>query len=116
MKKDIAKQLSDLADELPTVFDTRIGSVLMSGEELNLTPLGDKQRFDKEQVYSVPVPEYHAVEHRQQLKDAYKRLGMEGVREYTKKVMEDYKESETIKVDMCGNAKVVAPDILQPLW
>jgi hypothetical protein len=98
MKKDIAKQLSELADELPTVFETKIGSVLMEGWELNLTTLADKQPFDKDKVYSVPVPEYHAVEHRQQLKDAYKRAGMEGVRQYTKQVMEDYRNSKPIKV------------------
>lgn len=98
MKKDIAKQLSELADELPTVFEMRMGTTLMTGDELNLTPLGDKQPFERDTVYSVPVPEYHAVEHRQQLKDAYKRSGMQGVRDYTNKVMQDYKESETIKV------------------
>ena len=59
----------------------------MTGEELKLTPYDDHVDLVPTKIYEVPIPKYVAVLHEQQLKDAYKRQGWEGVESYTNSVM-----------------------------
>lgn len=40
MKKDIAKRLNSIADDLPLIFEWENGSYEITGYELNLTPYG----------------------------------------------------------------------------
>lgn len=82
MNKKIAKELSEIAALLPIIYVEEEDKVLMTGAELNLTGYGEHRTFEKEKVYEVPIPLYRAVEHRQQLKDAFKRDKMQGVHNY----------------------------------
>ena len=82
MDKKIAKELSEIAALLPIIYNEEEDTVIMSGAELNLSGYGEHRTFEKEKCYEVPIPLYRAVEHRQQLKDAFKRNKMAGVHEY----------------------------------
>jgi len=82
MDKKIAKELSEIAKKLPIVFNQEEEIIHMSGEELNLTGYGEHRTFEKNKYYEVPVPLFRAVEHRQQLKDAFKKDKMNGVHNY----------------------------------
>ena len=82
MNKKIAKVLSEIAATLPIIYVEEEDKVLMTGAELNLTGYGEHRTFNKSEVFEVPIPLYRAVEHRQQLKDAFKRNKMLGVHNY----------------------------------
>jgi len=97
MKKDIASRLNEVAASMPIIFEWKTESILMKGWELNLTPLGDIYRLEKEKDYTVEVPVMVAVEHKQQLKDAYKRGGMPEVIRYHRSVMDKIKNNDSIK-------------------
>lgn len=88
MKKDIVNSIKDIAEKLPPVFEWRMGVVRMIGKEINLSPLGATDIFDEYVFYDVAVPEMHAVLHEQQLKDAYKKYGPEGLVDYVSKHLE----------------------------
>ena len=88
MKKSIHTELNRLAAKMPLIFIEESEIIAMSGADLNLTPLGDAFRLEKDKYYQVPVPLFRAVEHKQQLKDAFKRSGMTGVRDYVTKTMQ----------------------------
>ena len=60
------------------MFKEHDDTILMSGEELLLTPLASQVR-SKQQVYKVYIPKFIAVDHNQQLKDSYKRGGWDEV-------------------------------------
>jgi hypothetical protein len=87
MKKDIAKVLRECTEKLPVIYEWEEGSTIMKGWELNLTPLADKRKFEKYTDYVIPVPQMRAVIHDQQVKDAYKKQGSKGVRDYIDKVL-----------------------------
>lgn len=82
MRKDIAKELSEIAALLPIIYQEEEDKVIMSGAELNLSGYGEYRTFPKDKFYEVPIPLYRAVEHKQQLKDAFKKSGMKGVHHY----------------------------------
>jgi len=82
MDKKIAKELSEIAALLPIIYTEEEDKVLMTGAELNLTGYGEHRTFEKDKVYEVPIPLFRAVEHKQQLKDAFKRNKMQGVHHY----------------------------------
>ena len=88
MKKNIAKILNETAAKLPTVFNVEQDFVEMSGAELKLTPIADRQELKDDAVYQVPIPKYVAVFHEQQLKDAYKQGGAKAVQDYINKVLQ----------------------------
>ena len=54
---------------------------MMLGRDLKLTPLEFMVTSDTD-FYPVEVPIFVAVEHKQQLKDAYKRGGMDECKKY----------------------------------
>lgn len=85
MKKSIAKELSEIANTLPLKFIEETEMWPMSGADLNLSGYGEHRKFDKDKYYEVPMPLFRAVEHKQQLKDALKKYGLKGVREYVQK-------------------------------
>lgn len=91
MNKVIANKLTGLAEKLPLVFEEKEDKVLMTGAELKLTPYDDLMKLEPTKIYEVPIPKYVAVEHRLQLKDAFKKQGMEGVNRYVQKVMNNLK-------------------------
>lgn len=91
MKNHIARQLNEVAAGMPQVFEWMPGKATMSGSDLNLTPLADKQKFDPDQMYEFNMPYMVAVEHKQQIKDAYKRGGLIAVKGYHKSVMDKIK-------------------------
>lgn len=93
MKSSIARQLNEVARTMPHVFEWHEGSVEWTGADLNLTPMGDKHRFDPDKLYTISMPYMQAVEHKQQLKDAYKRGGMQEVKNYHRSVMDKIKKS-----------------------
>ncbi len=86
MKKDIVIHLRQIADNMPLVYETVDDQVLWQGHDLLLTPLAH-QVDDPEAWYAVYCPKFVAVQHYQQLKDAYKRSGWPGVMDYNKKVL-----------------------------
>lgn len=86
MRKDIAKELNKIAASIPLVFDWSTEKIIMKGWELNLTPFGDHYKYIAEEDYEVDVPVMIAVEHKQQVKDAYKRGGSAAVHQYYQSV------------------------------
>lgn len=105
MKKDIAKQLADIANTIPVVFEWEMMPEEFSGEELSLTPYGDYQKFDKEGRYTIDMPALVANYHRQQLKDAYKKGGLPAVEKYRNDVLERIMKGE-VGVAKMENGKV----------
>jgi len=89
MKKHISSRLEEVAKSLPLIFEWTTYPEKFYGWELNLTPLKEKfGKFEKDKVYEYPMPALRAVEHHQQLKDAYKNKGIEGVETYYNNVMD----------------------------
>jgi hypothetical protein len=86
MKKDIVKRLKSIADVLPLVWKTEQDYVIMSAEELRLTPVDDIIQLEPGKNYKIPIPKFVAVYHEQQVKDAYKKGGALAVKEYVKSV------------------------------
>lgn len=82
MKKSIAKHLNELAEKLPIVYESEPVEIEMSGYELNRSGYGEIYRFDEKKMYKIPFFQLRAVEHKQQLKDAYKRDGLNGFNKY----------------------------------
>jgi hypothetical protein len=89
MKSNIARQLNEVAKTMPIVFEWKMERISWPGSDLNLTPLGGDLDPDKE--YEFDMPYMVAVEHKQQLKDAYKRGGFDEVKKYHKSVMDKIK-------------------------
>lgn len=81
MKKELASRLNAIAEKLPILFEEKVDHILIKGSELLLTPLASIVE-DREKFYSVEIPKYVAVEHKQQVKDAYKRGGWQEVDKY----------------------------------
>lgn len=98
MNKRIASQLNEVAATMPLAFEWKTETVLMKGWELNLTPLGEGVTFEKDADYEIPVPCMVAVEHKQQIKDAYKAGGLPAVQAYHRKVMDKAKAPGAIKL------------------
>ena len=87
MDKGIAKRLREIAEMLPTVYNEESEIIYMSGEDLNLSGYGEYRKYDREKFYEVPMPLFRAVEHKQQLKDAFKKGQMQGVHQYIQSVV-----------------------------
>jgi hypothetical protein len=81
MNKSIAKELNSVANDMPIVYDVKTEVRMMTGKDLRLTPL-EWMVMDDNELYPVEVPMFVAVEHKQQIKDAYKRGGMDGAKRY----------------------------------
>lgn len=86
MRRQIATTLREIAETMPTVFDMQDDWVMWSGRDLLLTPMADKVD-DKDALYKVWCPKLVAVDHRHQLKDAFKRGGWDEVKAYQIKVL-----------------------------
>jgi hypothetical protein len=87
MQKKVAKHLSDLADTLPLVFELEYEEAIYTGEEMNLSGYGETKHYEKGKYYKVTdLPVFRAVEHRQQLKDAWKKGGLEEVKGYYERI------------------------------
>lgn len=105
MKKEIAKTIKTYAEKLPIIYEWEMGSEIMTGEEMNLSPYGDKRRYDKDRTYVVPVPQLRAVTHEQQMKDAHKAQGWQGVVDYVDRVLKrevDYTYQNVINQLSCS--------------
>ncbi len=98
MNNEIARKLNQIADGMPILFKWVEVPEVFTGKELNLTPLGEFERFDPAASYTVLMPAQKATEHRQQIKDAYKRGGMEAVKVYHSNFMAQLK-APGVKVD-----------------
>lgn len=94
MKKHVATKLNDIADNLPQVFDWSLELEDFTGIEMNLSAFGEKEKYDNGSMYSVEVPVMRAVEHKQQVKDAYKHSGEAGVLEYVARVYQKVVKAE----------------------
>ena len=80
MNKEVAARLNKIAERLPKLFMEHKDIVKMKGSELLLTPAADQYVIiNPEGWYDIEIPKYVAVEHKQQLKDAYKRGGWKAV-------------------------------------
>lgn len=92
IKKDVAIQLRMIANSTPLLFEWIMLPTPFLGEDLNLTPLKTKDvKFESGVTYEIPMPHLRAVEHYQQLKDAYKKNGWQGVKEYHRIVIDKIK-------------------------
>ena len=87
MKKQIAAKLLEIANGLPLVYDIEPIKILESGYRLNLSALGENQKVDDGMLYEIDFFQLRAVEHKQQVKDAFKNGGFDGVNEYFKSVI-----------------------------
>lgn len=97
MKKETANRLKVIAGRLPVVFNEQTELVPFTVRELKLTPYFENTRrmvvgASDDHVVNVPMPKFVAVEHEQQLKDAYKRGGDHEVEEYVRNVLRQAKE------------------------
>ena len=88
MDKSIANKLREVASSLPIIYEWKMVPEIFTGAELNTTPLADAFRFEPDKEYTYPMPAMVAVDHRQQVKDAFKRGGVEGVEQYYFKTMD----------------------------
>lgn len=87
MQKRVAKHLFDLAETLPTIFELEYEEAIYTGEEMNLSGYGETTRYDNKKFYkSKDLPVFRAVEHKQQLKDAWKKGGLEEVMGYCERI------------------------------
>jgi hypothetical protein len=93
MKKDVSSWLRRVAERLPRIFEEFPDTYLAHGWELKLTPVADQMELVDDQLYTVPIPKYVSVDHRHQLKDAYKRGGEEAVAKYCLNVLRKYKSA-----------------------
>lgn len=82
MNNRVSKQLNEIADGLPLLFKWVDAPEEFTGAELNLTPLGEIIHYEPDVMYAVMMPALEATEHKQQIKDAYKRGGMPAVEAY----------------------------------
>jgi hypothetical protein len=98
VKKADAIYLRKVAKKLPLVFQEEISMEPWSGRDLFLTPyeddpslrlkdFGSCDDLDPDKIYLVPIPAFRAVLHDQQLKDAWKKNGKQGVEDYVLKVI-----------------------------
>ena len=65
---------------------------VFTGEEMNLSFFGESEEFIKDEMYMVPMPALVATEHKQQVKDAYKRGGLPAVQQYHQSVIAKIKK------------------------
>ena len=100
MKAEIARQLNAAAESTPIVFEWTMMPSQFTGEELNLTPLGDHVKYEKDEIYTVLMPTMIAVNHKQQFKDAYKRGGWEAVKAYHRGVMDKIKDKTPVPFNL----------------
>lgn len=105
MKKNIAKQLAEIADTIPVVFEWELMPEEFTGEELNLTPYGEYQKFPPHEKYQIDMPTLVANMHRQQLKDSYKKGGIKAVEQYRDEVLRRIMSGE-VGVAKMENGKV----------
>ena len=82
MKKAISKHLNELAEKLPIGYDVEPVTIQLTGYELNRSGYGETRKFKDTYLYEIPFFQLRAVEHKQQLKDAYKRDGINGFNKY----------------------------------
>lgn len=92
MKKSIAKQLNQFATELPKVYVTENIVIQELGYWLNRSFYGEFQEFEDDKFYEIPFIQLRAVEHKQQLKDAVKKLGAKGITNYCNNLMKKVKK------------------------
>ena len=91
MKHHIAKQLNEVAATMPRVFTWTMEPEVVEGSWLMHSPIADRQKIDPQLSYRVLLPVAKAVDHKQQIKDAYKRGGMEAVKAYHRSVIDKIK-------------------------
>ncbi len=96
MKKNKATDLNAIAEALPRIFEWKLGVEEFTGIELNLSGFGEERKFDNGSMYEVEVPFMQALDHKQQLKDAYKRGGNEAVIKYVNAVYRREAECEAV--------------------
>jgi len=101
MKKGITTQLNEVAKTMPTIFEWDEEDVVFTGAEMNLTPFGEEEVFDKDKFYKVKMPLLRAVEHKQQIKDAYKRGGLIEVKKYHQQVINKFKKNDIRILSSC---------------
>lgn len=90
MNKHILKQLEEVAATTPLVFKWEERPEPFYSNELLLTPYADVMKLDPnpDVIYYILMPCLVAVDHYRQLKDAYKRNGFDGVKEYHRSVID----------------------------
>lgn len=109
MRKDVAKQLAEIANTIPVVFEWELMPEEFTGEELNLTPFGDHQKFLPKEKYQIDMPALVANTHRQQLKDAYKKGGIRAVEMYREDVIKKIQIGKVGVVKMQnGKVQIIA--------
>lgn len=86
MKRHIATAIRAISETMPHVFEMQDDWVMWSGHDLILTPLADRVD-DRDAMYKVWCPKLVAVDHRLQMKQAYRDSGWAGVLDYQKKVL-----------------------------
>ena len=91
MKKHIAKQLNEVAATMPTVLEWGMEAQEVEGSWLIHGPIADRQPIDPTKMYRIDLPVLRGVDHKQQVKDAYKRGGMEAVKAYHRSVIDKIK-------------------------
>lgn len=94
MKKHIAKQLNQVAATMPTVMEWSMESEEVEGSWLIHSPIADSQPIDPNKTYRILLPVLRGVDHKQQVKDAYKRGGLEAVKQYHRSVMNKIKNKQ----------------------
>lgn len=84
--KSTMQRLNKIADKLPKCFIEYKDIVMMNGNDLYLTPAWVTGML-LEVEYPIEIPKYVSVNHKHQVKDAFKRDGWRGVDLYSLEVL-----------------------------
>lgn len=90
----MSSYIDGIADKLPVMKFEHVDIVKMTGKELKLTPYDKQVALVDERIYKVPVPRYTIVSHRRQLRRAFVRAGIPGLRGYCDRVINSVKTPE----------------------
>jgi hypothetical protein len=80
ISKQVEEQLKMVAESTPILFDWIMIPTPFLGEDLNLTPLAKEKKFNKGEVYHIPMPHLFSEDPIRIFRAAYLRGGFEQVK------------------------------------
>ena len=81
-----AKWAKELADMMPVQYEYIIEPCEISGIDIHLSGLDDEGIDNTDRIYYIDMPFYYMVNHKRRIINAYKRHGIEGVKNYISKL------------------------------
>lgn len=87
MKKADTKAIKHLTGNLPPLVEVVPCKYVLTGADLML---GGYKDLEPEKLYEIDSYAIHTISHEPKLKDAFKRNGVEGVRQYVEEAKSKY--------------------------